>query len=216
MAARRTTTQASGTAGEQTGQPSVRVRTLLRAAEKVFAVEGYHGATMRQLAEAAGVSVSLLMYHFKSKEQLYYQIFVHRQNINEQRLARLQAVDLDRPDALEEIVAAFIEPVLALHDDPDDLWFARLVLREAADPSSQQRQVISSLFDPMAREFIAALRRVLSEKPEGFHEWAYLFSVGALTQSAFDTRIRNLANAPSTGDKDASLRSFITAALRYG
>lgn len=214
MATRRTTAELSGTGGEKTE----RVRNLLLAAEKVFAVEGYHGATMRQLAEAAGVGVSLLVYHFETKERLYYEIFANRQHVNEQRHERLRAVaDLDKPESLDEIVAAFIDPVLALHEDPDDVWFARLVLREAADPSSQHRRVLADLFDPMAREFIDALRRVLPDKPEGFHEWAYLFSVGVLTQSSFDTRINNLATAASTSaDKHAFLRSYITAALRHG
>lgn len=217
MAARQADAEASGGADEGTGPRSERVRSVLRAAEKVFAVEGYHGATMRQLAEAAGVGVSLLVYHFRTKEQLYYQVFVDRQDINEQRLNRLRGVDLDGVDAVDELVAAFIDPVLALHEDPDDVWFARLVLREAADPSSQQRDVLSALFDPMASEFVAALRHVLPGKPEGFHEWAYLFSVGALTQSSFDVRIDNLATAPSTrADKNAFLRSYITAALRHG
>lgn len=158
------------------------------------------------------------MYHFGTKERLYYEIFAHRQYINERRHERLRAVtDLDRPEALDEIVAAFIDPVLALHDDPDDVWFARLVLREAADPSSQQRRVLSDLFDPMAREFIDALRRVLPGKPEGFHEWAYLFSVGVLTQSSFDTRIDSLATTPlKSADKRAFLHAYITAALRHG
>lgn len=218
MAAHRAATESAGTVGEGAGRSSKRVRNLLLAAEKVFAVEGYHGATMRQLADAAGVGVSLLAYHFETKERLYYEVFARRQHINERRHDLLRAVtDLDRPESLDEIVAAFIDPVLALHDDPDDVWFARLVLREAADPSSQHRNVLSGLFDPMAREFIDALRRVLPDKPDGFHEWAYLFSVGVLTQSSFDTRIDSLATAPSTGvDKHAFLRSYITAALRYG
>lgn len=218
MAAQRAAAESAGTVGEGARRGSERVRNLLLAAEKVFAVEGYHGATMRQLADAAGVGVSLLAYHFETKERLYYEVFARRQHINERRHDRLRAVaDLDRPESLDEIVAAFIDPVLALHDDPDDVWFARLVLREAADPSSQHRNVLSDLFDPMAREFIDALRRVLPDKPAGFHEWAYLFSVGVLTQSSFDTRIDSLATAPSTGaDKHAFLRSYITAALRYG
>ena len=205
-------------AGLGSTRRAARVRVLLRAAEKVFATEGYHAATMRRLADAAGVGVSLLVYHFTSKEQLYYQVFAHRQDVNEQRLAQLRSVtDLDRPDALDDVVAAFVDPVLALHEDPDDIWFARLTLREAADPSSQQRQIISTLFDPMAEEFIAALRRILPDKRAGFHEWAYLFSVGALTQSSFDTRIEHLATAPSTREnKHAFLRSYITAALRHG
>ncbi|MEV4316058.1 TetR/AcrR family transcriptional regulator [Actinocrispum sp. NPDC049592] len=192
--------------------PRDRRDTILRAAEKVFALEGYHGTTMRQIATEAGVQLSLVVYHFTAKINLYTEIFRSRQYINDDRLARLAAVDLTAPDAVDNIVKAFVDPVLALHDNPGDVWFARLVFREAADPSSQQRAIMAELFDPMARQFIAALRTALPDKPPGFHEWAYLFSVGALTQSAFDTRIARLTDTP-TGDKHAFLRSYIVGAL---
>jgi len=92
----------------------------------------------------------------------------------------------------EQIVCAFVDPVLALHFDPDDAWFAKLVLREAGDPSNQDRPVLKVLFDPMAREFIDAFREALPGKPDGFYQWAYLFSVGALTQGASEDRVRDL------------------------
>jgi AcrR family transcriptional regulator len=190
---------------------------ILRAAEKVFAQEGYHGTTMRQIAAEADVKLSLVVYHFTSKLGLYVEIFENRQYINEERLARLAAIpDLDAEDALEQIVHAFADPVLALHNNPDDIWFARLVYREAADPSSQQRPVMGELFDPMAREFIKALREALPGKPDGFHHWAYLFSVGALTQSAMDDRVRNLTEKTFAEQKHEILRSYIIAALRHG
>jgi AcrR family transcriptional regulator len=190
---------------------------ILRAAEKVFAQEGYHGTTMRQIALEAGVKLSLVVYHFTSKLGLYVALFEDRQYVNQARLDQLAAIpDLHADGALEQIVRAFADPVLALHDDPDDIWFARLVLREAADPSSQQRPVMGELFDPMAREFIKALREALPGKPEGFHHWAYLFSVGALTQSAMDDRVRNLTGKVHTEQKHDILRSFIIAALRNG
>jgi hypothetical protein len=139
------------------------------------------------------------------------------QYVNAERMARLAAIeDLHAEDALEQIVSALADPVLALHTDPDDIWYARLVLREAADPSSQDRPIISSLFDPMARQFIEALRVALPGKPAGFHHWAYLFSVGALTQSSFDARVKNLTDTPDLESKAPLLRSYIIAALRHG
>ncbi|MFB7629544.1 TetR/AcrR family transcriptional regulator [Streptomyces sp. NPDC056149] len=193
-----------------------RRRAIIRAAERLFAQEGYHGATMRQIAEEAGVQLSLVVYHFTSKLGLYSAIFEERRYVNDERLARLKAIpDLRADNAVEQIVSAFTDPVLALHDDPDGIWFARLVLREAADPSSQERPVIRDQFDPLAREFVEALKVALPDKPAGFHHWAYLYSVGALTQSAFDTRVRNLANEPGYEQKHALLRSYLTAALRY-
>jgi AcrR family transcriptional regulator len=190
---------------------------ILAAAEKVFAQDGYHGTTMRRIAAEADVKLSLVVYHFTSKLELFVAIFEHRQYVNEERLAQLRAIpDLAATDAVEQLVHAFVDPVLALHDDPDDIWFARLVLREASDPSSQQRPVISELFDPMAREFIKALREALPGKPDGFHHWAYLFSVGALTQSSFDARVKNLTDTPDLESKAPLLRSYIIAALRHG
>jgi hypothetical protein len=90
------------------------------------------------------------------------------------------------------------------------------VLREAADPSSMERAVVHEMFDPMARRFVAALRVALPGKQPGFYEWAYLFGVGALTQSVMDERAANIADGPLAGSKNDVLRSFITAAWRHG
>ncbi|MEV6029284.1 TetR/AcrR family transcriptional regulator [Streptomyces sp. NPDC052036] len=197
--------------------PAGKADQVRAAAEVVFARKGFDGATMREVADAAGVGLSLVVYHFTTKEGLYQAIFDARQYVNDARLARLAEVtDTDAPDALDRLVSAFIDPVLDLHEDSDDVWFARLVLREAADPSSQDRKIISGLFDPVAREFVAKLNRIFPDRPEGYHAWAYLFAVGALTQSAFDTRITSIAGPETATGKREYLRRFITAALRYG
>lgn len=194
-----------------------RREAILRAAEKIFAREGYHGTTMRDIAAEAEVALALVVYHFGTKLALYSAIFESRQYINEERLARLAAIDdLRAEDALDRIVSALVDPVLALHTDPDGIWYARLVLRDAADPSSQDRPIVAALFDPMARAFIAALRTALPDKPSSFHHWAYLFTIGALTQSSFDARVRNLTDTPELEQKATMLRAYITAALRHG
>ena len=188
---------------------------ILDAAERVFAEEGYHGTTLREVAKVADVKLSLITYHFESKLALYTAIFARRQHINEERIRRLEAIEnLDAPDALERIISAFMDPVVSLPDD--SAAYRRLVFREAADPSCPERGVMGALFDPMARRFIEALKCALPGKPPGFHEWCYLFAVGALTQSAFDDRIANLGGVPGAAEKNDLLRSFITAALRHG
>ncbi|MDT7567415.1 MAG: hypothetical protein QOG76_6039, partial [Pseudonocardiales bacterium] len=113
----------------------VRREAILRAAEKIFAREGYHGTTMRDIAAEANTTLALIVYHFGTKLALYTAIFESRQYVNVERMARLAAIeDLHAEDALEQIVSALADPVLALHTDPDGVWYARLVLREAADP----------------------------------------------------------------------------------
>jgi AcrR family transcriptional regulator len=44
---------------------------ILAAARAVFAAAGFHGATMRDIAQRAGVSQGLLHHHFRSKEGLW-------------------------------------------------------------------------------------------------------------------------------------------------
>lgn len=189
---------------------------ILDAAEQVFALKGYHATTMRNVAQEAGVKLALLQYHFGSKMDLFTSIFERRQYVNEERLALLHAIsDFTAESALEEIVEALIGPSLRLHYRTDDVWFARLVLRETADPSNQERPVMRRFFDPLAREFVAALRVCLPDKPADFPLWAYLFSIGALTQSVHDDRAFTIDPLASEGSKVALLRRYIVAALRY-
>ena len=58
----------------RTAKPQARsgksVQRILDAAAGIFGRSGYDGATMLEVARAAGVSKGLLHYHFKSKEQL--------------------------------------------------------------------------------------------------------------------------------------------------
>lgn len=44
---------------------------LLREAKQVFAAKGFEGATVKDLATAAGLNISLVSYHFGGKEGLY-------------------------------------------------------------------------------------------------------------------------------------------------
>lgn len=45
---------------------------LLEAAEHVFAERGYSGATVKEIADRAGVNISLISYHFNGKEGLLH------------------------------------------------------------------------------------------------------------------------------------------------
>lgn len=50
------------------------VVNILQAAEKIFAVSGYKGASLSVIAEEAGVPKSNVIYYFESKEGLYNQV----------------------------------------------------------------------------------------------------------------------------------------------
>jgi AcrR family transcriptional regulator len=51
-----------------------RRRQLLEVAVEVFAVRGFHGTSMEDVAEAAGVTKPVLYQHFSSKRELYLEL----------------------------------------------------------------------------------------------------------------------------------------------
>jgi AcrR family transcriptional regulator len=52
-------------------QREARVDTVIKAALQVFAREGFHAATLEEIAETAGVNKAMLYYYVGNKEQLY-------------------------------------------------------------------------------------------------------------------------------------------------
>ncbi len=50
-------------------------RRILEAARKVFLEKGMAGARMQEIADEAGINKAMLHYYFRSKEQLFRQVF---------------------------------------------------------------------------------------------------------------------------------------------
>lgn len=186
---------------------------ILSAATQCFADEGYDRTTLRTIASAAGVKLSLVAYHFETKLGLYRAVFERYQYVNEARLVKLRAVDLGAPGALDEVIDAFLHIGTLAQSDSSLTNYRRLVLREASDPASSERGIIVDLFDPMANEFIQCLETLLPGRPAGALRWSYLFAVGALTGSINDSRERALSAGESSevGVFEA-LKSFLRAA----
>ena len=62
--------QRSGAAGKTRIQ-RLNERKILEAALEVFSADGFHGATVDRIAEAAGMSKPNLLYYFHTKEAVY-------------------------------------------------------------------------------------------------------------------------------------------------
>jgi AcrR family transcriptional regulator len=74
-----TITQADRPRSERKARGSGHLRRaeLLAAAEKIFTVAGYEGATIRKIAEEVGVSSTALYMYFQDKSQIMLEICVH-------------------------------------------------------------------------------------------------------------------------------------------
>jgi len=87
------------------------VRSVLAAAEDVFAAEGLHEASMAQIAERAGVAVGTLYNHFKDRDALLKALIDQRKSEMYERIDRRRAEVAKEPfqEQLEAFVTAIVE-----------------------------------------------------------------------------------------------------------
>lgn len=151
---------------------------ILAAAEVVFAQKGFDGTGMKAIAERAGVSQGLLHYHFGTKDRLYAEVIRHRSGlINARRLDLLGRVDFTRPGALAHVIEALVRPPLG--PEGGDRAYARIFSGLVVGRERDQA-LVRECYDPMAVQFVAALRRACPELGAEGAGLGYAFTLGVL------------------------------------
>lgn len=95
---------------------------LLEAAFNVFAAQGYTGATVDAIVQAAGYSKGAFYFHFSSKEEVFLEVLWARARTEEQALRTAGASASSRPLELLRAVAGILGP-----GGDDALWPALLL-----------------------------------------------------------------------------------------
>ena len=161
-------------------------RRLLQAAEQLFAVRGFAGATMREVAKAARANVAATHYHFGSKEGLVLEML--RQRIAPINAERLRMLDKAKNEAEGKplkptvIFEALLLPLgrAATRGEGPDSRFMQLVGRSFTEPANFLEQVHRRLFRELGAVFIAELRRSHPEATEEGLFWNLHFVVAAM------------------------------------
>jgi AcrR family transcriptional regulator len=138
-------------AGPRRLTAEVRRASILDAAEGVFGSAGYHQATTRDIAVAAGVSEALLYQHFDSKRGLFEAVIERAAADLEARLRAAAGAD----DPLTAAVDGFFGFV----EDHSELY--RVFFRQAlqADPA------FADLYRGLTSRFLEICSRSLGEIP---------------------------------------------------
>lgn len=122
---------------------------LLDAATEVFAARGFHGATTRMIAEAAGVAEGTIYNYFDSKADLLVAIMT--------RLSQLELLDAWLTRAPEEDMRQFLHAILE----------QRVVLIERNDDTIRaimsQVLVEDDLRERFYRQFVQPIASVLEQ-----------------------------------------------------
>ena len=149
-------------------------RQILDAAARVFATSGFDGASMRQIAEEAKVTQSLLHHHFQTKQRLFQTVCAkHAESVNKRRrFVTQQYLDgkIDSNFGLEHLIRTLVQPWIDAVNDPDPNWaiFSRFIIRSAFSDEewSQEYAVkyLSHLGDLAEKAVRKALAGVFSKR----------------------------------------------------
>ncbi|SFV05539.1 TetR/AcrR family transcriptional regulator [Pseudoduganella namucuonensis] len=195
-----------------------RKESILVAAERLFAARGYHGVSIRDIANEAGVQFALIGYYYGNKLELYHHIFELRSGYIKERLELLAGImdNATARNALGDIVDAFVGPVLKLAQSVDGDNFLRMVSRGMTEQLSEDEKVIQELFDPLAHAFIDAMASVLPHVSRGTVAWCYQFALGALLHHVTDRRIERLSRGENRRDDFGATQPMLVKFIVHG
>ena len=161
---------------------------ILGAAEELFAQHGFAATSLRQVTGLAAVNIAAVNYHFGSKENLVNEVFRRRMDeMSARRLQQLEAAQREHPGQLEPVLAAFIEPALALAQDRNGGGaFVRVIARAYAEHNESLRRFLSDQYGHVLRHFGKALAACLPGIDKDSLYWRLDFLAGALTYAMSD------------------------------
>lgn len=144
-------------------------REILDAALDLFAVGGYFGTSMRQIARAVGVRESALYHHFPSKEAILQDLLGELGPAKAQQLAAVDVPMMVKQLGAEGMLRLLIDRILEEWANPREQKFFRIMLSEGPRLSTaglfnvrafvdQARAQVTRLFSELVR--VKAIRKV--------------------------------------------------------
>lgn len=158
---------------------------LLNATEELVAKYGVSGASVRRVIEKAKANLGAVNYHFGAKDHLIAETILRRlRPIDQERLKRLNAVEDaagDQPLLLEEVLEAFIGPLLDPGGDKAGQENSiRLLGRAFQEPDPAVQAIMNGALTEVIARFNAAFRRALPPMPEDQLHWRVMITIASM------------------------------------
>jgi AcrR family transcriptional regulator len=195
---------------------------ILGAAEELFAQHGFAGTSLRQVTSRADVNIAAVNYHFGSKENLVNEVFRRRMDdMTGLRLSQLKAALENHPGELKPVLAAFVEPALAMSQDRHGGGaFVRVVARAYAEKNDGLLKFLSDHYGHVLREFGKAIATCVPGLSKEELYWRLDFLAGALTYAMADFGlIKRPADVTESAHRERAAQElirFAEAGIRAG
>ena len=169
---------------------------ILEAALDVFSREGFRGATIDQIAEAAGMSKPNLLYYFPRKEEIYTRLMTSMLDI---WLAPLREIDSDG-DPVPELRSYLRRKLEMSRDYPrQSRLFANEMLQGAPRIIEMIEIDLKNLVDEKAKVMLGWMDEGKLARTDPYH---LIFSIWATTQhyADFDVQVRAVLGPDRGGE----------------
>ena len=157
-----------------------REEEILAAAARIFREKGYHGTSVRDIAESVGLLKGSLYHYIRSKEELLARLFEGALEDTIRELETISSREARPSERLRDMVSAYVRAVT------DNIDAVSLYLREwRALPAPQltrvraRRRAMRALFEDViadgvrAHEFAAADAKIAALAILGMCNWLY-------------------------------------------
>lgn len=207
MAARNT--QSRSSAAQAVASTATREEIFL-VAEQLFAEQGFHAVSIRDITRAAGANVASVNYHFGSKDELLLEIFRKRAaELNRERARMLHEANAAYQDAppLRSILSAlFAPPIIWFHAKDRRGIALQFILRVRSEGSTAMLEHLHKDVSHLDR-FAAALRRATPGLSDEMVYWRLHFCLGLVhnNRSAEFERLQRLSRGATRGTNAAAM-----------
>ena len=176
---------------DMTARPRTRIQaekreTILEAALDIFSAHGFRGATIDQIASAAGMSKPNLLYYFRRKDEIYTVLI---QRLLDTWLAPLRELD-DIGDPLAELRSYIRRKLEMARDFPrESRLFANEILQGAPRIMPMIEGELKELVDEKVEIIKGWMKSGRIIRTDPYH---LIFSIWATTQhyADFDVQVR--------------------------
>lgn len=196
----------------------VSAERILREATVLFAEHGYHGASTRAIAAAAGLNIATLAYHVGGKLDLYRAVFRRLAEQERELLAAIVAeadtATLADPAAMRGLLADLIDALVAMTIERPEvprLWVRRWLERPPEAGDSFEAEFAVPVFQPV-RELLDAARAAGGLRADGPDTGLFLQSFSWMLYGYFLGGPLDLAASradPAEPRRLAALRVFL-------
>jgi AcrR family transcriptional regulator len=188
---------------------------ILDAAEELFAAHGFHGTSMRDVAEMIGSGIALVTYHFGTKDVLFSTVIKRRAAYMAHE--RILALDASRAKVqgkslpVEDLVSGYVWPFVERSVAGGKGWknYSLFVARHANSPEFSK--VLSEHYDPVARQYLNEFERTFPDMPQKDLYYAFSFMVGAMVATVAEPgRVEHLSYGQvKAGDVDEVFKRML-------